>query len=73
MRPVVVWWGITTGTPIFGKTPCQDMKPGPVVLLKIIQFLCKIECIECECNEIVLVLVQIDLIHFEHSICISST
>ncbi len=30
-------------------------------------------CIEFECNEFVLVLVQIDLIHFEHSICISST
>ncbi len=35
--------------------------------------LCKIECIEYECNELVLVLVQIDLIHFEHSICISLT
>ena len=31
------------------------------------------QCIEFECNEFVLVLVQIDLIHFEHSICISST
>ncbi len=31
MRPVFVWWGITTGTPIFGKTPCQNMKPSPVV------------------------------------------
>ncbi len=30
-------------------------------------------CIEFECIEFVLVLVQIDLIHFEHSICISST
>ncbi len=30
-------------------------------------------CIEFECNKFVLVLVQIDLIHFEHSICISST
>jgi hypothetical protein len=30
-------------------------------------------CIKFECNEFVLVLVQIDLIHFEHSICISST
>ncbi len=49
------------------------MKPGPVVLREIIQFLREIECIECECNEFVLVLVQIDLIHFEHSICISST
>jgi hypothetical protein len=38
-----------------------------------IQFLCKIECIKFECNEFVLVLVQIVLIHFEHSICISST
>ncbi len=42
-------------------------------LCKIIRFLCKIECIEFECNEFVLVLVQNDLIHFEHSICISST
>ncbi len=37
-----------------------------------IRFLRKIECIEFECNEFVLVLVQIDLIHFEHSICIKS-
>ncbi len=42
-------------------------------LHEIIQFLREIECIEFECNEFVLVLVQIDLIHFEHSICISST
>jgi hypothetical protein len=42
-------------------------------LREIVQFLCEIECIEFECNEFVLVLVQIDLIHFEHSICISST
>ncbi len=41
-------------------------------LHKIIQFLRKIECIKFKCNEFVLVLVQIDLIHFEHSICISS-
>ena len=33
----------------------------------------KIECIEFVCNEFVLVLVQIDLIYFEHSNCISST
>ncbi len=33
----------------------------------------EIECIEFECNKFVLVLDQIDLIHFEHSICISST
>jgi hypothetical protein len=42
-------------------------------LRKIVQFLCKIECIEFEYNKFVLVLVQIDLIHFEHSNCISST
>jgi hypothetical protein len=42
-------------------------------LREIIRFLRKIECIKFECNEFVLVLVQIDLIHFEHSICISST
>ncbi len=40
---------------------------------EIIRFLRKIECIEFECNEFVLVLVRIDLIHFEHSIRISST
>ncbi len=40
---------------------------------KIVQFLCKIECIQFECNKFVLVLVQIDLIHIEHSNCISST
>ncbi len=61
------------------------MKPGPQGKLmdyyfyhgsdlrKIIRFLQEIEWIEFECNEFVLVLVQIDLIHFEHSICISST
>jgi hypothetical protein len=42
-------------------------------LCKIIQFLREIECIEFECNKFVLGLSQIDLLHFEHSICISST
>jgi hypothetical protein len=42
-------------------------------LRKIIRFLREIGCIEFECNKFILVLVQIDLIHFEHSICISST
>ena len=42
-------------------------------LREIIRFLREIECIQFECNEFVLVLVQNDLIHFEHSICISST
>ena len=42
-------------------------------LCKIIRFLREIECIEFECNAFVLVLVQIDLIHFEHTKCISST
>ncbi len=42
-------------------------------LCKIVRFLCKIECSEFECNKFVLVLVQIDLIHIEHSNCISST
>ncbi len=42
-------------------------------LRKIVRFLCKIECIEFECTKFVLVLVQINLIHFEHSNCISST
>ncbi len=42
-------------------------------LRKIIQFLRKIECIEFECNEFVLVLFINGLIHFEHPICISST
>ena len=42
-------------------------------LREIIRFLREIECIKFECNEFVLVLVQIDLIYFEQSICISST
>ncbi len=42
-------------------------------LRKIIRFLRKIESIEFECNIFILVLVQIDLIHFEHIKCISST
>jgi hypothetical protein len=42
-------------------------------LRKIVWFLRKIECIEFECSKFVLVLVQIDLIHFEQSNCISST
>jgi hypothetical protein len=42
-------------------------------LRKIVRFLREIECIEFEYNAFVLVLVQIDLIHFEHTKCISST
>ncbi len=42
-------------------------------LREIVQFLREIECIEFECNEFVLVLVQIDLIQFEHSYFVSST
>jgi hypothetical protein len=42
-------------------------------LREIIQFLREFECIEFECNEFVLVLVQVDLIRVKHSICISST
>ncbi len=42
-------------------------------LREIVKFLRKIESIEFECNVYVLVLVQIDLIHFEHTKCISST
>ncbi len=34
--------------------------------------LCKIECIDLECNKFVLVLVQVELIQFECSICIRS-
>ncbi len=78
---------MSTGTRIPEKlgSPCHDMKPGPQGKLihyyfyhgsdlrKIIRFLREIECIEFECNEFALVLVQIDLIHFEHSICINST
>jgi hypothetical protein len=77
----------STGTRIPEKlgSPYQDMKPGPQGKLmyyyfyhgsdlrKIIRFLREIECIEFECNEFVLVSVQIDLIHFEHSFFISST
>jgi hypothetical protein len=40
---------------------------------EIIRFLHEIECIKFECNQFVLVLGQIDLLHFEHLICISST
>jgi hypothetical protein len=40
---------------------------------KIVRFLCEIECIKFECNAFVFVLVQIDLIHFEHKKCISLT
>ncbi len=42
-------------------------------LREIVTFLHEIESIEFECNAFVLVLVQIDLIHFEHTKCISST
>ncbi len=42
-------------------------------LRKIIKFLHELESIKFECNAFVLVLVQIDLIHFEHTKCISST
>ncbi len=42
------------------------------ILRKIVQFLCKIECIEFVCNESVLVLVQINLIQFDFSNCIRS-
>ncbi len=42
-------------------------------LREIIWFLREFECIEFECSKFVLVLVQIDLIRFKHSICISST
>jgi hypothetical protein len=36
-------------------------------LREIVRFLREIEFIEFECNAFVLVLVQIDLIHFEHT------
>jgi hypothetical protein len=42
-------------------------------LREIVRFLREIEFIEFECNAFVLVLVQIDLIHSEHTKCISST
>ncbi len=42
------------------------------ILCKMVQFLHKIECMECVCNKFVLVLVQIDLIQFENSNCIRS-
>jgi hypothetical protein len=42
-------------------------------LREIVRFLRKIECIEFKCNAFILVLVQIDLIHFDHTKCISST
>ncbi len=42
-------------------------------LCEVIRFLREIECIEFECNEFVLIIFKIDLIHFENPICISST
>jgi hypothetical protein len=42
-------------------------------LREIVKFLREIESIEFECNPFVLVLVQIDLIHFEHTKSIPST
>jgi hypothetical protein len=42
-------------------------------LREIVIILREIECIEFECNAFVLVLVQINLIHFERTKCISST
>ena len=42
-------------------------------LREILRFLREIESIEFECNAYALVLVQIDLINFEHTKCISST
>ncbi len=42
------------------------------ILREIIRFSREIECIKFVCNEFVLVLVQIDLIQFENSICIRS-
>jgi hypothetical protein len=42
-------------------------------LRKIVRFLREIGCIEFEWNAFVLALVQIDLIHFEHTKSISST
>jgi hypothetical protein len=36
-------------------------------------FYAKFECMEFEFSKFVLVLAKIDLIHLEHSICISST
>ncbi len=44
---------------------CLYLKEGKD-LQESSHFLRKIECIEFECNAFVLVLVQIDLIHFEH-------
>ncbi len=41
-------------------------------LRKIVNFFREIESIKFECNAFVLVLVQIDLIHVEHTKCISS-
>ncbi len=51
------------------RDPYYDLKKKEVIVV----VLHEIECIEFECNEFVLVLAEIDLIHFEHSICISST
>ncbi len=43
------------------------------ILREIVRYLRKIECIKFVCNKILLVLVQIDLIQFEFSNCITST
>ncbi len=48
----------------------SSLRPEKKVLVVC---LASARCIEFECNEFVLVLVQIDLIHFEQSICIGST
>ncbi len=42
-------------------------------LREIVKIFCEIESIKFECNAFVLVLVQIDQIHVEHTKCISST
>ncbi len=42
-------------------------------LREIVRFLREIEFIEFECNEFVLISVQIDVIHFDHLNCISSS
>jgi hypothetical protein len=76
----------STGSPKLRKTlclPCQDMKPGPgsnwcttictthPIYAKLSIFFVKLYVLTFKCNAFVLVLVQIDLIHFEHTKCIS--
>ncbi len=57
--------------PVLGTNWCTTICTTRPIYAKSSDFYAK--SIEFECNKFVLILVQIDLIHFEHSNCISST